>query len=162
MASRIADLYGGSDQQIPRMLDLRPEMDAASIAQQWARSLCEFGDLTRSQQQACYDIQREHRADSINRSAFGRLFELSHLAPLAAAMKGPRLIKVAVVMRGNYVMLSEEVAHVAEERANHDGNLAQFRRKERRSTSTMLDLTDAMDAQAIASEQLAMSTMRNR
>lgn len=167
MSSTVARPSVPNDQQIPRLLDaqsvsVRAELDAAGVAQSWARALLEFGDLTRSQRQVCYDIQRPHRADSINRSAFGQLFELSHLAPLSAAMKGARLIKVAIVMRGGRVMLSEEVAHVAEEQANHDGNLAQHRRKERRTVSTALDLTDAMDAQALASEQLAMAAIAGR
>lgn len=156
-----------SDQHFPSLLDatsadVRCAMDAAEIAHAWAGRLLDTMSLTRRQQQSLYDIRREQRRDAINRSPFGLLFELAPFAPFHAAIYGPALFKVEIVGRAEYPMLSEAAANDAEERTNYDGNMAQYRRKERKTRSTAFDVVDTMNAQAHASEQFALSVALGR
>jgi hypothetical protein len=157
-----------TNQQFPNLLDASPEsvrsvMDAASIARAWAARILETStSLTRHQRQNLYDISRPHRITTINRSPFGLLFDYAPFAPIQAATWGPTLFKVEIVGRGDYRMPSEDDAHDHEERTNYLGNLAQYRRKERRTLSTRFDVVDAMNAQALASEQVALTAAVTR
>ena len=153
------------DQKFSQALDgsaasVRDILDAAAWAKMWSLRILETADLTLHQRQNLYDIRRATRAVAINRSALGLLWNVAPLATIEAAMWGPTHFKVAIVGQGSYPLPSEDHAHLMEERANHDGNLAQHRRKERRTLSTAFDLRDTMTAQALASEQLALATAR--
>jgi hypothetical protein len=155
------------DQRFPSLLDapsvaVREAMDPAAIARAWAARLLNEGNLSRHQRQNLYDVARIHRSAAINRSAFGLLFELAPLAPIAAACYGPSLFKIEIVGRGDYQLPSEEDAHANEEAANHAGNLAQLRRKEIRTRSTALDLAERMNEQALASDTLALAAAARR
>lgn len=147
----------------PSPTDVRETMDAAAIARVWAsRILASADGLTIHQKQNLYDISRPHRIATINRSPFGLLFDLASSASLVDATWGLGRMKVEIVGRAQYDLPSEDAAHEHEEKANYEGNLAQHRRKERRSRSTLYDLTDTMDGQALASETLAMAAAAGR
>lgn len=156
-----------NDQRFPSLLeaasaDVRSAMDAAEIAHAWAGRLLETASLTRRQQQALYDVRRDQRRDAINRSPFGVLFELAPMAPFHAAIYGPALFKLEIIGRADYALAREDAANDAEERTNFDANLAQYRRKERKTRSTAFDVVDTMNAQAHASEQMALSVAMGR
>lgn len=123
--------------------------------------MLDAGDWTRRERQQLWDMRRASREMAIRRSPLSVLF--TDFAPrvnaLGLALWGPMRFRNGIFAAGAFDIVPEHDAHHAEERANHDGNLAQHRRHERKTRSTAIDLADTMHAQSLAGELLAMSAM---
>lgn len=145
-----ASVFGASE-------NVRDSLSAGDLLAAWAARLLRDGCYSAREQQNLRNFTREIRKSAADRSGLGVIMELAGAAPIGAATYGVELLRAEIIGRGRYALPTPDRAHDDEEESNKIGNVAARRHRERRTRSTLYDLTDAMGVQSIASQIVSAS-----